>query len=166
MKLENLNKLYVEQLKDMYSVERQLADALPKMAEAATSPDLQQAFQEHLQQTKEQVKRIETIFESLDYSPRGHKCKGMEGIIEEGEEVVKDEDADPEVRDAALIAAAQRAEHYEIAGYGTVRAYAEMLGYADAVSLLAQSLQEEAETDQKLSQLAEKRINLEAMAES
>lgn len=164
MKLDSLNKLYIEQLKDIYSAENQLVRALPKMAKAAASPDLQKAFQQHLEQTKGHVQRIEQIFGELDYSPNGPKCKAMEGLIEEGEELIKEKDADPDVLDAGLIAAAQRVEHYEIAAYGTVRTYAEQLGYDDAAALLQETLDEEYDTDDKLSELAVSTINVEAMA--
>jgi ferritin-like metal-binding protein YciE len=161
VKLDSLEKLYVEQLKDLYSAESQLVQALPKMAKAASSSDLRQAFQMHLDQTKEHVNRLEQIFKNLDFKPTGHKCKGMEGLIEEGEEMIE-QDAEDEVRDAGLIAAAQRVEHYEIAGYGTVRTYAEMLSRDEDVQLLQQTLDEEYQTDDKLTQLAESEINLEA----
>lgn len=164
MKLDSLNKLYIEQLKDIYSAENQLVEALPKMAKAATSSDLQQAFKEHLEETKGHVKRIEQIFETLEYSPNGPKCKAMEGLIEEGEELIQEDDADPDVLDAGLIAAAQRVEHYEIAAYGTVHTYAEQLGYDDAAELLQETLDEEYDADDKLSELAVNTINLEAMA--
>jgi len=161
MKLDSLEKLYVEQLKDLYSAESQLVQALPKMAKAASSSDLRQAFQMHLDQTKEHVNRLEQIFDNLEYKPTGHKCKGMAGLIEEGEEMIENE-AEKEVRDAGLIAAAQRVEHYEIAGYGTVRTYAEMLNRNEDVQLLQQTLDEEYKTDEKLTTLAESEINIEA----
>src|SRR4051812_8807098 len=127
MKLEDLQDLFVDQLKDLYSAENQLAKALPKMAKAATNEELKNAFTTHLEETKGHAERLTQIFEKLGASPRGKKCKAMEGLIEEGKEAME-EDAEPEVMDAALIAAAQRVEHYEIAGYGTVRAYAELMG--------------------------------------
>ena len=161
MKLDSLEKLYVEQLKDLYSAESQLVQALPKMAKAASSSNLRQAFQMHLDQTKEHVNRLEQIFENMEYKPTGNKCKGMEGLIEEGEEMIENE-AEKEVRDAGLIAAAQRVEHYEIAGYGTVRTYAEMLNRNQDVQLLQQTLDEEYKTDEKLTTLAESEINVEA----
>ncbi|HKH46572.1 MAG TPA: ferritin-like domain-containing protein [Thermoanaerobaculia bacterium] len=163
MKLESLKDLYLEQLKDLYSAETQLVDALPKMAERATSPDLKQGFQEHLRQTQEQVRRLEQIFQDLGDSPKGHTCEGMKGLIKEGDEMIKMQ-GDPKVIDAGLIAAAQRVEHYEIAGYGTVRTYAEMLGKEMHATLLERTLQEEEMTDEKLSQLAESHVNEEAMA--
>lgn len=161
MKLESLKDLYLEQLKDLHSAETQLLDALPKMAERATSRDLKQGFEEHLQQTREQLNRLEQIFKDLGESPKGHTCEGMKGLIKEGEEMVKMK-GDDKVIDAGLIAAAQRVEHYEIAGYGTVRTYAEMLGHSQHVTLLERTLREEERTDEKLSQLAESHINEEA----
>jgi ferritin-like metal-binding protein YciE len=161
MKLESLKDLYLEQLKDLYSAETQLVDALPKMAERATSPDLKKGFQDHLRQTQEHVSRLEQIFRDLGDVPKGHTCEGMKGLIKEGEEMIKMQ-GDDKVIDAGLIAAAQRVEHYEIAGYGTVRTYAEMLGHSQHVTLLERTLQEEEMTDEKLSQLAESHINQEA----
>jgi len=162
MKLENLHDLFVSELKDLYSAEHQIIKALPKMVKSATSAELKSAFEEHLQVTKEQVKRLDKVFRILDASPRGKKCKAMEGLLEEGKELMN-EDADPSVMDAGLIAAAQRVEHYEMAGYGTVRTYAKLLGYAAAAKLLQQTLEEEGEADQTLSNLAESIINVEAM---
>ena len=162
MKLDSLQKLYVEELKDLYSAEKQLLKALPKMAKAATSPELKAAFPGHLEQTKGQVERLDRIFEALDKSPKGKKCKAMEGLVEEGAELIG-EDADPDVLDAGLIAAAQKVEHYEIAGYGTVRTYAQLLGEEEAAGLLQQTLDEEAATDETLSQLAEGLINVQAL---
>ena len=143
-----------------YSAEKQLIKALPKMAKAATSEDLQQGFLNHLEQTKGHAERLEQVFELLGMKPKAKTCKAMEGLIDEGKELLE-EDADPEVLDAGLIAAAQRVEHYEIAGYGRVRTYAELLGEQEAMELLQQTLDEEAETDKKLTQLSE-RINVEA----
>ena len=163
MKLESLKDLYLEQLKDLYSAETQLVDALPKMAERATSPDLKKGFQDHLRQTQEHVSRLEQIFRELGESPKGHTCEGMKGLIKEGEEMIKMK-GDDTVIDAGLIAAAQRVEHYEIAGYGTVRTYAETLGHSQHVTLLDKTLQEEEMTDEKLTQLAESHINQEATA--
>jgi ferritin-like metal-binding protein YciE len=161
MKLESLKDLYLEQLKDLYSAETQLVDALPKMAERATSPDLKKGFQDHLRQTQEHVSRLEQIFRDLGDSPKGHTCEGMKGLIKEGEQMIKMKGEDS-VIDAGLIAAAQRVEHYEIAGYGTVRTYAEMLGHAQHVTLLERTLKEEEMADEKLSKLAESHINQEA----
>ncbi len=147
-----LKGLYIDELKDLYSAENQLVKALPKMAKAATSPDLQAGFEEHLEQTKGHVQRLETIFEQLGQSPKGKKCKGMEGLIEEGSEAIEEYEGD--LLDAALIGAAQRVEHYEMAGYGTVSAFAEELGESEHVTLLNETLEEEKETDEKLSGLA------------
>jgi len=160
MKENRLKHLYVEELKDLFSAENQLLKALPKMAKASTSEDLRAAFEEHLEQTKEHVARLERIFKALDESPSGKKCKGMAGLLEEGAEMVA-EDPDPEELDAGLISAAQRVEHYEMAGYGCVSAYAKRLGEDRALSLLMQTLDEEKETDKKLTQLSA-RINVEA----
>ncbi len=161
MELNSLQDLFIEDLKDLYNAENQLIKALPKMAKAATSPELKQAFQTHLKETEVQVQRLERIFKDLDESPKGKKCKAMEGLIEEGKELME-EDAEPEVMDAGLIGAAQKVEHYEIAGYGTVRTYAEMLGNDQAARLLQQTLDEEGMTDKKLNELAMQCINLEA----
>jgi ferritin-like metal-binding protein YciE len=161
METNRLRHLYVEELKDLYSAERQLVKALPKMAKASTSGDLRAGFEAHLEQTKEHVTRLERIFKALGESPKGKTCKGMEGLIKEGGELIK-EDPAPEELDAALISAAQRVEHYEIAGYGCVSTYAKILGEDQAVSLLRQTLEEEKETDKKLTQLAG-RINIEAV---
>jgi ferritin-like metal-binding protein YciE len=160
MAINSLHELYIQQLRDLYDAENQLVKALPKMAEAANSDELRQGFEEHLEQTKEHVQRLETIFEKLGEKPKGEKCKGMEGLVKEGSEVLE-EDMQEDVKDAAIIAAAQRVEHYEIAGYGTVRTYANLLGEDEATSLLEKTLDEEKETDDKLTQLAED-INVEA----
>jgi ferritin-like metal-binding protein YciE len=152
MEEKGLRKLYIDDLKDLYSAENQLVKALPKMATAATSPDLRSGFEKHLEQTKDHVKRLETIFTQLDESPKGKKCKGMEGLIKEGAEAI--DEYDGELLDAALIGAAQRVEHYEMAGYGTVSAFAEELGKSTHASLLTETLEEEKETDQKLTELA------------
>src|SRR5580765_3696030 len=160
MKENRLKHLYVEELKDLFSAENQLLKALPKMAKASTSEDLRAGFEEHLEQTKEHVARLERIFKALDESPGGKKCKGMEGLIKEGAEIIA-EDPDPEELDAGLISAAQRVEHYEMAGYGCVCAYAKLLGEDRALAFLNQTLEEEKETDKKLTQLSG-RINLEA----
>ena len=149
---QGLRELYIDELKDLYSAETQLVKALPKMAEAATSPDLRAGFEEHLEQTKVHVQRLETIFKALGESPTGKKCKGMEGLIEEGAEAIGEYEG--ELLDAALIGAAQRVEHYEMAGYGTVGAFAEELGESEHVSLLNETLEEETATDEKLSELA------------
>ena len=161
MKLESLRELYIEELRDLYNAEKQLVKALPKMARAASAPELQTAFKEHLEQTKGHVERLEQIFKNIGKTPRGKTCKAMEGLVEEGAELMA-EDIEPEVLDAGLIAAAQRVEHYEIAGYGTVRTYAKMLGEREAARLLQETLAEEGETDKKLTKLATGLINLEA----
>jgi ferritin-like metal-binding protein YciE len=161
MELNSLQDLFVEDLKDLYNAETQLIKALPKMAKAATAPELKRAFTTHLKETEVQVQRLEKIFKDLDESPKGKKCKAMEGLIEEGKELME-EDAEPEVMDAGLIGAAQKVEHYEIAGYGTVRTYAEMLGNDQAARLLQQTLDEEGMTDKKLNALAMQCINLQA----
>ena len=160
-KMDTLEDLYEDLLKDLYSAEKQLVKALPKMAKNADSPDLQKAFEEHLDQTEKHVERIERIFSNLGSSPRGKKCVGMEGLIEEGNELLK-EDVEPDVLDAGLIAAAQKVEHYEIASYGTARAWAEKMGHDDAARLLQQTLEEEAMANEKLTELAESYINMEA----
>jgi len=147
-----LKELYIDELKDLYSAENQLVKALPKMAKAATSPDLRAGFEGHFEQTKGHVQRLETIFEKLGESPKGKKCTGMEGLIEEGAEAIKE--YEHELLDAALIGAAQRVEHYEMAGYATVSAFAGELGESEHVSLLNKTLQEEKQTDEKLSKLA------------
>lgn len=164
MEMDSLRKLYVDELKDLYSAEKQILQALPKMAKKATNDQLKKGFEMHLEETRMQVERLDRIFEMLGKSPRGKKCKGMEGLIEEGKEMMQ-EDMDPEVMDAALIAAAQRVEHYEIAGYGTVRTYAQLLGENQHVKLLQQTLDEEGNTDKKLTQLASA-INVEALQEA
>jgi len=161
MQENGLQRLYMEQLKDIYSAESQLLKALPKMAKAARSQDLRQGFEKHLEQTKGQVERLEQIFRALDENPKGKKCMGMQGLIEEGEEVIKEESA-TDALDAGLIAAAQRVEHYEIAAYGSVRAFAELLGDDDSVNLLRQTLEEEKETDKTLTELSAE-INTLAM---
>jgi ferritin-like metal-binding protein YciE len=160
MKMESLHELFVEELKDLYSAENQILKALPKMAKAASSKDLKKGFEEHLQQTKGHVERLEKIFKELDESPKGKKCKGMEGLITEGKELME-EDAEPEALDAGLIAAAQHVEHYEIAGYGCVRTYAQLLGRDRIAQLLQKTLDEEKQTDAKLTSLAAV-INVEA----
>jgi len=163
MKLDSLKKLYVEELRDLYDAENQLLKALPKMAESSSTPELKTGFETHLRETENQVRRLETIFQSLGEASRGKTCKAMKGLIEEGKELM-DEDADPEVLDAGLIAAAQRVEHYEIAGYGTVRTYARLLGETEAERLLQETLDEEGQTDKKLTRLAEQLINRQAAA--
>lgn len=163
MKLNTLEDLFHHELKDLYSAENQLVKALPKMAKAATNPQLKAGFTEHLEQTKGHVQRLEQIGEALGKSLGGHKCKAMEGLVEEGAELIS-EDAAPEVKDAGLIGAAQRVEHYEIAGYGTARALATRLGLDEAVELLTLTLEEEKETAEKLTELALSEVNEAAAA--
>jgi ferritin-like metal-binding protein YciE len=162
MALESLQELYLEQLKDLHSAERQIIEALPKMIEQTTHPELRRGFEMHLEQTKEQLRRLDQIGQRAGQKLTGHKCKGMEGLIEEGEELMEKR-ADSDVLDAALIAAAQRVEHYEMAGYGCARTYARLLGLEDDAKLLQQTLDEEGETDHKLTELAERTINIEAL---
>jgi len=163
MKLTSLHDLYIAELKDLYDAENRIVKALPKMAEAANSPELRTAFEQHLEQTRGHVDRLEQIFQKMDEAPKGQKCKGMEGLIDEGEEMIDEgDDAPPAVSDAALIASAQRVEHYEIAAYGTVRNFARRLGFDDHARLLQQTLDEEGETDKKLTDLAESYINEQA----
>ena len=157
---QRLKELYIDELKDLYSAENQLVRALPKMAKAASSEELREGFEKHLEQTRGHVQRLEKIFQALGESPKGKTCKGMQGLIEEGSEATE-EDYEGSVMDAALIGAAQRVEHYEIAGYGTVRSMAETLGESNHVSLLEETLEEEKETDEKLTVLAEQ-INTQA----
>src|ERR1700722_11000504 len=160
MPKESLRELYVNELKDLYSAETQLVKALPKMAKASSNAELRKGFEEHLRQTSEHVSRLEQIFDALDEKPTGKKCVGMEGLVKEAAETIS-EDYENALMDSAIIGAAQRVEHYEIAGYGTVRAFAELLGENEHVSLLEQTLNEEKETDEKLTQLAEQ-INSQA----
>jgi ferritin-like metal-binding protein YciE len=158
MALNTLQDLLVEELKDTYSSETQIAKALPKMAQAATSPQLKAAFEKHLVETQNQVKRLETIFQQLGESPEGNDCEATEGLVKEGEELMG-EQADPQVLDAGLIAAAQKVEHYEIASYGTLATWATELGHTQIADLLKQTLNEEKTTDEALTALAESRIN-------
>jgi ferritin-like metal-binding protein YciE len=160
--MHTLDDLFLVQLRDLYSAENQIVKALPKMAKAASSEELRSAFDEHLEQTKGHVERLEEIFDRLGARSRGKKCEAMEGLLEEGKEILS-MNAEPHVRDAAMIAAAQRVEHYEIAGYGCARTFARLLGDHEAADLLQQTLDEEAETDQKLTQIAESSINIEAL---
>jgi ferritin-like metal-binding protein YciE len=163
MEHQALKELYIDELKDIYNAENQLVKALPKMAKAANSEELRTGFEEHLEQTRGHVQRLEQIFKELGEKPSGKKCKGMEGLVAEGQEMMS-EDFEGDVMDAALISAAQRVEHYEIAAYGTVRTYAELLGEDTAAQLLEQTLEEEKETDQKLTDMASE-INVRAMGE-
>ncbi len=164
MKINTLQELYLEELRDIYSAETQLVKALPKVAEAATSDELRSAIEEHLDLTKEHVERLDQIFESLGASPKGKKCKAMEGLIAEADELLE-EDIAEDVLDAALIAAAQRVEHYEISVYGTLCTWAKLLEREEDADLLGQTLDEEKETDECLSGLAESTINIEANEE-
>ena len=161
MEMESLKELYVEELKDLYSAEKQLVKALPKMAKNATNPQLKKAFTDHLQETEGHVARLEEIFEMLGESNRGKKCKGMEGLIEEAKELLE-EDAAEEVLDAGMISKAQHVEHYEIAGYGTVRTYAQQLGFDQQAELLQETLDEESKANELLTQIAESSVNIEA----
>lgn len=163
MKLDSLETLFVHELKDLLSAEKQLVKALPKMAKGAASESLRVAFEEHLEQTKIHVERLETIFENLGKAARAEHCKAMEGLIEEGADLLEEEGT-PTVKDAALIGAAQRVEHYEISGYGTARAIAEILGHSEAVELLQQTLDEEKETDAKLTEIAMSEIQADEEA--
>jgi ferritin-like metal-binding protein YciE len=162
MTQNNLKSLYVDELRDLYSSEQQLIKAIPKMAKAANSDELRKGFQEHLEQTRGHARRLEQILTGLGEPVKGKKCKGMAGIVAEGEEMMS-EDFEGALMDAALISAAQRVEHYEIAAYGAVHAYAELMGETEAASLLQQTLDEEKETDQKLTELSEQ-INSEAFS--
>jgi ferritin-like metal-binding protein YciE len=154
MKMNRLDDLYVDQLKDLYSAEKQLVQALPKLAKAANAEELKTGFTQHLEQTKTHVSRLEQIFAALGSSPGRKKCAAMEGLVQEGQEAIELE-GNATVRDAALIAAAQRVEHYEIAAYGTVRTFANHLGYSDQSNLLQVTLDEEGATDKKLTAMAE-----------
>ena len=160
MKLQSMEELFLHECKDLLSAEKQLVKALPKMAKGASNDQLRGAFEEHLEQTKTHVERLEQIFSNLGKAARAEHCKGMEGLIEEGADLLE-QDADAAVKDAALIGAAQRVEHYEIAGYGTARTLAELLGHQEAVDLLQQTLDEEKETDQRLTKLALSELRVE-----
>jgi ferritin-like metal-binding protein YciE len=165
MSLDSLQALFIEEVKDIYNGEKQLLVALPRMAKAAESSELQQAFTKHLKETEGHVQRLERILKELGEAVRGKQCKGMEGIIEEGKEKLeKKGEADESVLDAALIASAQKVEHYEIATYGCLRTYAQLLGHSEAAKLLEQTLSEEEAADKKLTQLAEGGINEAAAA--
>ena len=160
MELKSLQDLYIHELKDLHSAETQIIKALPKMAKAATNPKLIKGFETHLAETKEHAKRLEKILKSHDETTGGPKCKGMEGVVKEGAEMIE-QDAEDEVRDAGLISAAQRVEHYEMAGYGTARTYAQLLGDNQGAKLLQKTLDEEGATDKKLTSLALS-LNIEA----
>lgn len=163
MKLETLNDLFHHEIKDLYSAETQIIDALPKMIDATSDEKLRTALEEHLEVTKKQKQRLEGICDDENCDPSGHECKGMKGLIEEGEELLE-EDASPDVLDAGIIAAAQRIEHYEIAGYGSARTYARKLGKDDAAKKLQATLDEESEADERLTKVAESRVNVKAKA--
>ncbi len=163
MKIKSLRDLFLHELRDIYSAEKQLLKALPKMAKTATHEELQEAFEEHVGQTEEHVQRLEQVFESLGEKAKAEKCLAMEGLIAEGQNIMKEE-MPPHVMDAALIASAQRIEHYEIAGYGTLRTFAELLDEDEAADLLEQTLEEEKETDLKLTEIAESLVNTDAEA--
>ena len=161
MEMETLKDLYVEELKDLYSAENQIIKALPKMIKAASHEELKQAFTRHLQETEIHAQRLEEVCDELGISPKGKKCVGMEGLLKEGSELIK-EKPEPDVLDAGLIAAAQHVEHYEMAGYGCVRTYARQLGYENQAQLLQTTLDEEGDTDKLLTEIAESSINIEA----
>jgi ferritin-like metal-binding protein YciE len=161
MKIKSLQELLVDELRDLYNAENQLVKALPKMAKAATSPELKTCFEEHLEQTKGHVDRLERVFEELGTRAKGKTCEAMEGLIEEGKDLI-DEDIDRTVLDAGLICAAQKVEHYEMAGYGCVRTWARQLGHEEAANLLQETLDEEAQADHRLTQIAESAVNVEA----
>jgi len=165
MKLDTLQKLYTDELRDLYNAENQLLKALPKMAKAASSEDLKEAFEKHLEQTKGHVERLEQVFEDLDEKPKGKTCRAMKGLIEEGSEILE-QDGEESVRDAGIIVAAQKVEHYEIAGYGSARTFAHLLGQNKAAELLQTTLDEESETDEILNKLAESVVNPEALMET
>ena len=164
MKLDNLRKLFVEELRDLYSAENQLVKALPKMATGASSEELKQALEDHLEQTQGHVERLEEVFEQLDETPKGKTCKAMKGLVEEGSEILE-EDGEDSVVDAGIIAAAQKVEHYEIASYGTVRAWAGLLGENEAAEVLQETLDEEGEANKLLNKLAQDIVNPEALSE-
>lgn len=163
MKINSFSRLYIHTLKDIYNAEQQLTEALPKMAKAASTPELQQAFEEHLEETKGQIDRLDSLFDNLDFSPTGETCEAMKGLIEEGEEIINNGSMPDEVRDAGLIAAAQKVEHYEIASYGTAVYYAKLFNHDEAVDLLQETLNEEKNADAKLNDVAINQVNQEAV---
>jgi ferritin-like metal-binding protein YciE len=165
MKLDTLEQLYISELRDLYSAENQLLKALPKMAKAASSEELKDGFEKHLEQTKGHVRRLEQVFEALDENPKGKTCRAMKGLIEEGSEILK-ENGEESVLDAGIIVAAQKVEHYEIAGYGSARAFAQLLGQNKAAELLQATLDEESKTNEILNKLAESVVNPEALMET
>jgi len=162
MKLENLQQLFVKELRDLYDAESQITDALPKMIEAASHPELKNALQEHLHVTKQQISRLDRIFQTLQEKPTGETCKGMKGLLKEGDDIASG-GGDPSTVDAGIISAAQRVEHYEMAGYGTVRTYAELLGQPEIANLLQQTLDEEKQADEALTEIATS-VNVESKA--
>jgi len=164
MKLDTLKTLYVNELRDLYNAEQQLVKALPKMAKAASSEELQEAFEKHLEQTRQHVERLEEVFEDIGEKPKGKTCKGMKGLIEEGSEILQ-EDGDESVIDAGIIVAAQKVEHYEIASYGSVRTFAQLLGKDSSADVLQTTLDEESEANELLNKLAEDIVNPEALME-
>lgn len=165
MKLDTLQKLYTNELRDLYNAEHQLLKALPKMAKAASSEELKDAFKKHLEQTKSHVERLEQVFEELDENPKGKTCRAMKGLVQEGSEILQ-QDGEESVLDAGIIVAAQKVEHYEIAGYGSARTFAHLLGQNKAAELLQTTLDEEAETNEVLNRLAESIVNPEALMET
>jgi ferritin-like metal-binding protein YciE len=165
MKLDTLEQLYISELRDLYSAENQLLKALPKMAKAASSEELKDGFEKHLEQTKGHVRRLEQVFEALDENPKGKTCRAMKGLIEEGSEILKG-DGEESVLDAGIIVAAQKVEHYEIAGYGSARTFAQLFGQTKAAELLQATLDEESETNEILNKLAESVVNPEALTET
>jgi ferritin-like metal-binding protein YciE len=165
MKLDTLQKLYTNELRDLYNAENQLLKALPKMAKAASSGELKDAFEKHLEQTKSHVERLERVFQELDEKPKGKTCRAMKGLIEEGSEILE-EDGEESVLDAGMIVAAQKVEHYEMAGYGSARTFAHLLGQNKAAELLQATLDEESETNEILNKLAENVVNPEALMEA
>ncbi len=161
MKLESLRDLFVHEIRDLYDAEKRLVKKLPEMAESASAGDLRAALEQHLMQTREHVTRLERVFGILDEKAKSESCKGMDGIIDEAEDVIDSAD-EPRVKDAAIIGAAQKVEHYEIAAYGTVRTYAQQLGIEEAARLLQQTLNEEGEADKRLTAIAERQVNAQA----
>ena len=164
MRLDTLKKLYIDELRELYNAENQLIKALPKMAKAASSEELQDAFEKHLEQTKTHVDRLEEVFEEIGEKPKGKTCRAMKGLIEEGSEILH-EDREESVIDAGIIVAAQKVEHYEIAGYGSVRTFAQLLGKDRSAELLQTTLEEESEANELLNKLAEDIVNPEALME-
>jgi ferritin-like metal-binding protein YciE len=161
MEMQSLQDLFEEELKDTYNAEKQILKALPRMAKKASNEELKAAFEMHEEETREHVQRLEQVFKLMGKPVKGKTCKAMQGIVEEGKEMME-EDMEPEVMDAALIASAQRVEHYEIAAYGTLRTFAQHLGQKDVAKLLQETLDNEGATDKKLTKLATRKINLQA----